>query len=337
MNCSQLVFIHGGLTYFAPLMQEAKKRGLPVSWIPPLHANIALPDSHSYSGEQRRCLDQAFAKENGIQVRNQQWVQAQSEGVFLVCEGTNSKWVQRNSGTTILSLTVMTDFRRLYCKYIDNVDWVILPNRKFATYYNPSSRCNLETNKNLYFGSPKYDIPIDDGTVYAKHGLPKEAKIAAVFMPKLRDVARVNLAAVFRELKQRGYYIVTKTRSKDPHSSLRGDKHVETTFYYPNTSMEIMSVAKVVINFDSTLVKEAVMMETPIINFSVKQHVRPLHFLYDGCCSVNLKAPFDYIAFGHHLDRIENADLHSEFGIIKKAYLFEAGMVSNRILEFITK
>ena len=175
----------------------------------------------------------------------------------------------------------------------------------------------------------------DEQAVREKYGIPNDKPVVTVFVPKVRDMGAVSMDNIRNVLRKDGCYIITKTRIKDPTPKrYQGDKHFHTSYYHPATPLELMAVSDIMVNFDSTAVKEAILMDTPVINFPVKTHVKPLHFLYDGVCAVNMRKPFDYGVFDGHIKRMLEGSFEKAFKAIKEQSLF-TGNVAEKIVNFI--
>ena len=336
MKALTVNFILGASVYYESLLKESCRLGINTNWWAPLHNNIALPNESPYSGQQRRIFDKNIADKYNAVLRNEKWITEQTEGVFFVCEGIKSNIVKRNKNTHIFSFIVNTDFKILYPKYINNVDWVLLPNKHYVTYYNAAHGNQLDTCKNLYFGSTKYDnLNFNSKQIYEKYSIHSDMPVAIVFLPKPADINKVKLKKILNILKSKGFFVFTKSRPKDPISKKYwGDSFLETS-YYPCTSLELISISDIVINFDSSVVEEAIMSEKNIINFAVKNSVKPLYFLYDNICAVNLLPPFNYDLFSSHIDRMRGNKFSDEFSKIKNTYLYQNGNIANKIIQFI--
>ncbi len=171
----------------------------------------------------------------------------------------------------------------LYETYIDRVDHVVFPSRKFADHYN------LSSEKHLFFGHPQFDraFYIDDEEVIDRLCLERSEKRALIILPKLKYLKHVDLLRIIGVLRETGHSIVTKTRGKDQYSDLRvlGDQHFDdmTTpvSWLPYTTPLLLQVSDIAINFGSTAILECIMKRTPIIDFDVKSF-RNFPFLYES-------------------------------------------------------
>ena len=228
-----------------------------------------------------------------------------------------------------LSLTYMTDFSVLYKNYINDVDHVIFPSKFWAEYYKQLS------DKNLYLGSPKYDIDINVASVLKKYNLSKNKK-ALVLAPRIRDMGKINLQNIYNILIEKGYEVLVKTRGKDKLlENLHGTRYFEDESWFPHTSLELMKVSDFVINFDSTAIKECVMSRTPVINYNIKPFEQPLKFLYEYDYCINLNEKIVYTNLYNHIDNISNIT-NEDFSDAIQNHLFENN-ASNSILNYLEK
>ena len=113
-------------------------------------------------------------------------------GIVFLVEGVEHNKVD-NSKTRIVSLTYMTDYSGLYDSYVNKVDHIVLPSKSFAKAYNKNSP------KNLYLGSPKYDVELNEEEILRKYDL-SGAKKALVIAPRSRDLGNAKLAQIYKTL-----------------------------------------------------------------------------------------------------------------------------------------
>jgi len=128
------------------------------------------------------------------------------------------------------------------------------------------------------------------------------------------------------------WQILVKTRGKDPASNeLKGERYFVDDSWYPHTTMELIKVSDVVVNFSSTTIKETIIMNKPMINFSCKLF-KHLNFLYDyDFCKESTTEDLE-----ESINYLINADLKSEYNRAIEKYLFPLGS-SKRIVEFACK
>ena len=204
----------------------------------------------------------------------------------------------------------------------------------FANYYD----CIDE--RNLFFGSPKFDINLDYKSILNKYKLKENNKFALIFYPKKRDIKKINIRTVYSLLRDLGYKIIVKTRGKDPIYSWlnRGDFYFLDTTWYPHTSQELIKISDIVINFGSTAIEECVMMNKPIIEFNVKPFENLFKPLYDYKFAYNFDPNFNKNEFKNAVNFLIKSDLKDEFKNAQNNNLFNNEINSSKeILKFLIK
>ena len=245
----------------------------------------------------------------------------------FVIEGDGLKYVNYNE--KIYSITYMTDFSLSFKKYIDKVSHVIFPNKYFANYYN------VNHEKNLYFGSPKYSFQYDSKEkINQKYKIKSNnKKNALIIFPRLRDVNKIDMKSLYQNIQDLGYNLIVKSRGKDPiPKNLQGDHHFLDLSWYPHTTLELLKISDVAINFSSTVIKECIMLNVPVINFHIKPFVKPLEFLYNFDYCRQLKSNYNKNDLINSLKYFSNNNLEKEFKKCRNLYLFEKEKVVDDII-----
>ena len=203
------------------------------------------------------------------------------------------------------------------------VDHVIFPSEFFANYHKTVS------DKNLYLGSPKYDVEIIREDVLQKYDLPASRNVLILF-PKLRDLEKSNIIEICNHIKKMNYNILLKSRGKDPVEKLgfhmmKAYKYFEDASWHPHTSMELMLASDLIINFGSTAIKECVMMRTPVINFPIKPHQieKTFPFLYEYDYCKQLKTNCSFEEFQSSVKYLTENNLSNAFDQSIKNHLFD--------------
>lgn len=312
------------LRYYIPLIKEGNRLGLKSQLHVYKTQKYHNPASHKH-------LLEEMAFDHGFVVNYRRKIEDKDSIVFSI-EGVNIDNI--SSCQKSVAITSMRDFTVHYDHYIDDVDHVCMPSEFFAQYFKK------ESPKNLYFGSPKYDVVIDPDSVRRRYRVGE--KNALVIFPRVKYLNGklfTVLQRAYESLHQMGYSIIVKTRGKDPiqsgmknHELYRGDTYVEDFSWYPHSTMELMSVSDFVVNFDSTASKECVMMDVPFINFCVKSS-RRFDFLYDYDYVINLAVSADVEKIKRSIEKIMSTDLKGSFQESREKHLFEKGDVSKNILE----
>jgi len=254
--------------YFIPLIIEGNKRGIKSKvFLRPTPAKYCCPEEWK---EQIKELSIKHEFETfPISKINTE------PGLTFLIEGTGVDYL--NSSHHKISLTAMLDFCVSYKNYIDKVDSVIFMSEFVAKHYNKISE------KNLYLGSPKYDITLDRDTIIKKFKLnpdkknvlilgPPTYQRCALTFPYLNKDKINNLYNKLRKILK-GYNFIYKTRGKyplegNPYSN-NMDYKFEDSFWFPHDSMQLTHVSDLVICFDTASIKEITMIEKPALNFRI--------------------------------------------------------------------
>ena len=307
------------LRYFIPLIVEGNKRKIK-SFV-----FVCEPSVHQKYNHPNKYKDVLTKLSNiyDFEIKNISDIQ-QYSGVTFFVEAVGLDRVLDKKYKKIV-LTYMVDYIHHYKKYIEKVDHVIFPSKFFAENYGCFS------SKNLYLGSPKYDVVLNEPAIKEKYNLSDKKKALIVF-PKLRDLRLNDLLTIYKALFDMGFEVLVKTRGKDPAPpELKGSRYFVDDSWYPHTTMELIKVSDVVINFSSTTIKETIIMNKPMVNFSWKPF-KHLNFLYEyDFCKEG--APGD---LEESINYLINADLKSEYNRAIEKYLFPLGS-SKRIVEFACK
>jgi len=313
------------LRYFLPLIIEGNKANIRSG------VYICKPNMNTKYNSPSKHLDSLnkLAREYDFDVYDIDEI-ANNDNPNILIEGVGIDHVKNNQPT--YSMTYMIDYKHLYDKYIDKVDYVIFPSKYYAEYYNKIS------DKNLYLGSPKYDVVIHKNEVLKNHNLDKNDKHALVLYPRNRDLAKIDLEKIYNFLHRLDYKIIVKTRGKDPvrNKNYRGDYYCLDESWFPHTTMELLSISDIVINFGSTSIKESILFQKPMINFHIKPEDRTfLKYFYEHPYCENLLPDVNYKKFENSVNNVLKATNEDYINIIKEC-LF-VGNSSKRILDFILK
>ena len=254
---------------------------------------------------------------------NVQHVNKASQDITFLIEGVGANLTKAKK----VSMTYMTDYQLSWKKYWNDIDYCIFPSKWFAKFIKKEN-----DEKSLFLGSPKYDLKFDKQNIFKKYGLNAELKYAFVPLPRARDLNLVNLSFIYNFLHDKGYKIITKSRGKDNYKG-GGDFNFLDASWFPHDSMELMKISDLVINFDSTCIKECIMLKKKVINFNVKPFEQLLPELYDGEYAANIKSDlWNADNLNQHYERIMASPLSCFDPIIEK-YLFRTGS-SARILDY---
>jgi len=242
-----------------------------------------------------------------------------------------------------VSLIEYFNFYTTYNKYINYVDYVIFPNKIYAERYN------FISSKNIFLGTPKYDINYEKDLVYNRYNLSNNRKYVVLFYPKIDKIKQKwgkNYIVYFNNLlewlDELGYTVIIKTRFKFIDKIINQiNKNiliVNDKDFYPETAIEILQIADLAICFSSTVIEEIVMSKTPFIEFIVCDVPR-LDFLRDSSYSYqiiknNLPNREEFIA---NIEKLMNNRENYNFDNIIDKYMFNKENVSKNIVDFLIK
>ena len=272
------------LRYFVPIISEAYKRGI--------QSHIFVEASNKYNCPSiPKNWDQILDIARKYSVKTHNIAEASDyDGIFFFVEDQGMSSIEKDKNKKFITLTFAINFTTGHKRhrYVDVADHILMPSKFFADYYGT----NYE--KNLFLGSPKFDVCFESDKIIDKYNLSRHSKKALIIFPKIRDLSKIDMSEIYKALKYEGYDILVKTRGKDPianHSmiiigvagkpetlklSLRGDHYFEDVSWYPHTTMELIHISDLIINFGSCAIEEIVMANRPVINFEVKTPIQPL-------------------------------------------------------------
>lgn len=308
------------LRYFMPLIIEGNKRNLLSTVF--IGSNAKYSSPHKYIDVIKNMSEQFNFKIDKLRAN------VSLADVTFFVEGSGIENIKGNGSKVVL--TSLRDFSVLYKNYIELSTYVIMQSKFLADHYGTLSE------KNMYLGSPKYDVILNKDKISIKYGLSN--KNALCLFPKLKHMDSrkyEQLLTIYSYLKKMGYNIVVKTRGKDlVPKKYRGDKYFEDYSWYPHSTMELMSISDIILNFDSTSIKESIMLNRPVINFSIKP-MKLFSFLYDDKYAPNLDMGVNYELFEQTLERLTSVDLSNDFYNAREKYLFQPSEISNKILNLV--
>lgn len=329
------------LRYFVPVISEAKNRGI--------KSNFFIGRSRKYNcpavEKNRLELDKIinYFEMGSYRLGEDRITKAQGE-VTITTEGVGIEHI--NEALFNISMSSMTDFTVSYNNYVHKVDHILLPSEFMAKYYHDMKVYPIDgtpaggtfTDKNIYFGSTKYDIDLNNFS-YGVNQMPKEKIKILFFAPNRNDAKSYNIFKNLLEVasKNKDTIAIVKTRGKHPVTKgLRGDAYFEDDHWYPHTSMILINESDIVVTFGSTVTKECVMLSKPFINIDMKKF-KHLDFLKSkSCIRIEDEKCVDYENFINLAVNLINDKSEDEFHQIREDYLFNepVGNVSKKLLDF---
>ena len=324
------------LKYFVPLIKEGNERGImsTVYWQPCGKYNC--PERHINNLKN-------LSEQIGFRLEKHTAQTASENPTFLI-EGIG----HQNFKGKKIALTAMVDYRGedgLYDASIKNIDYYVFPNKSWINSMpetgdslhgaaKPNKPKFLNDEKNLFLGSPKYDVELNKEEIIKKHNLSTKKK-CFLFYPRHRDIHQINMHKILSILEGMDYEILIKYREKE-QCDLPSNKNIKIfkdESWYPHTSMELIYASDMVINTDSTGIKECVFFKKPVLNFKIKPFVNWLNFLYDKKFHQELTLPFNYESIEEKIKKAELVEEKDFKNTIDK-FLFDPGS-SKRILDFL--
>ena len=118
------------------------------------------------------------------------------------------------------------------------------------------------------------------------------------------------------------------------NNEFKGDQYFVDDSWFPHTTMELINNSDLVVNFDSSTIKEAIMLEKPILNFNALDNRRVYTFLYDHKFCVDLKKnEMDEKKILDGIAHLIDNDFSEEYSFVKNKYLWTYNS-SKRILDY---
>lgn len=214
------------LQYYIPLIIEANKHNMSSTIYLESSTELATdPKQPCYQSEL-----QTLSEHHKISIKDINDITGTAGFVFF-CEGNivgkkNKDVIPKsilklNKNHIKVSIACNYEVVMFYRNYIHYVDYVIFPYEYMANYYK------LISPKNLYLGSPKYDInkTYDQFKIYKKYNLIKKRKYVLIIYPKnpvyhhkqnTLYPSRELLLASYDIFRRLGYSIIVKSRKQDP-------------------------------------------------------------------------------------------------------------------------
>ncbi len=315
------------LKYFLPLIAEGNKRGL--------KSRIFCWRSNKYNCISRNShMFEDLSKAYNFEIHVAQDVSKYVGPVFCI-EGLGVEHIDKDS-QTIFSFPYGTDYVMLFDRYIEEIDYSIFPSEEYAIYGKTVS------DKNLYLGSPKYELKLDKEEICVKYNLERDSKKAILIYPDARYYpAKIDLNHVYSALKEQGYQIMVKTRGKNPigQEKYRGDLYFLDKSWHPHTSLELIKVADLVVTHESSsAIKEAVFLKKPMLDMDVelKAKNRPIvrdvfRFFYDYDFHRRVTGDMSPTEIEILIKELEGKDYDSQFDDAIGKYLVKENACSNII------
>lgn len=215
--------------------------------------------------------------------------------IFVTIEGL--PFLNSRYHDNVFAITYMTDYTYLFEKYYKSVNAVFLPSKWMSTKISNYETYDLR--KIQYLGSPKYDcIPfLKKESILEKYTL-QDDKFFLIISPNTNEIEKsvAAIKTISIVAKNNGYKTILKGREKHTITA-EMERLVDYIFFdltwYPPTTLELIYISDVCFNFDSTTVKEIILLDKPCINFRVKSYRHPFEELFNAYPNINLKPMID--------------------------------------------
>jgi len=310
------------LRYFAPLIIEGNRRGIKSK----IYVGWRTFDKYNSPYKHEEYFRQFSEKYDVDLIDISKWSSNDGKITFFI-EGVglhNGPNIRKtNPDQLFVSITSMADYEALYSRYVNLCDYVCFPSRTFADEFG------LHNDKNLYLGSPKYDC-LDDLSQVDYLG---DSKVALVMYPSPLRVPFINMHNILNLLKKNNFEIWMKARAKNPvnDANLHGDRYFVEESWYPHYTLDLINQCDLVVNIDSSTIKESTILEKPMLNFNVKKVKRVYDFLFDCDHCVDLDSNSDDQAIDSSIELLLNTDYKKSYRDAKEKYLW-TGNASKTIL-----
>ena len=199
-------------------------------------------------------------------------------------------WKLDKKNTTKISLPENVNFKFVYDKFIDYVDYCIFSNPIVYNEYlihNKISSKKKNEEKHLYLGNTKYDIISKLDDIYSKYNLFKGSKYCLILLPKADHMTKKDMKSllkIYDYLHEMNMKIIVKNRPKNEQINdkncvekknfikyeplLKGDHYICSDIY-PNESLELISISELSIITSSSANEECLYAGIPCIDLEV--------------------------------------------------------------------
>tara|TARA_Y100000296_G_C5156342_1_gene249283 strand:+ start:461 stop:1561 length:1101 start_codon:yes stop_codon:yes gene_type:complete len=234
--------------------------------------------------------------------------------------------------------------------FLDNCDHFIGDKKT-----QPTKWClkKIKSPKNIFLGSPKYDIKLDKQQIISKYNLTNKKKILFLFpsvaphqkywiTKEARGLSEKQINSIYDIIRSLGFEVLVKSRLKHPIlRTCLGDRSFYDESWFPHTTMELMEVSDLAIMVDSTSMKECILQKTPFINIGLineKEQQHPKAILssltkYEYCKNYD-NVP-DMNELKNKIKELTSKQFSLEFEKAINKHLFQRGSSSQKIIDFI--
>ena len=360
----KIYFLLGEMThlrYFIPLVEENNKRKISSCFLVFFSGKYNCPSIHK-SELNNTCAQYNIKKTPAGEFREKNKTIVCVEKACSVA--VEAQGIPRENDFYVLA--AMFDYVHnydLYSKYAKNIifpsQWFLDCCRSFIGdgRIEPTSWSEekIRSSKNVFLGSPKYDVKLDREKIINKYNLTNKRKVLFLFpavsqqsgmwtTKEDRGLSEKQINDVYGIIRSLGFEVLVKSRIKHPITkNCSGDRDFYDESWFPHTTMELMEVSDLAIMVDSTSIKECVLQKIPFINIGLidervrvnaKNQLYPL-LQYKYC--QNYDSPPDANKLKDKIKHLTDNQFPEEFNEAKKTYLFEHDKSSKKIVDFIER
>lgn len=263
------------LKYYIPIIIEANNKKI-------YSTVFIIRNNRNKSNFDNRCpyksidILKKYSKKYKFNIENIE--KSKNINIIFDIDGEN-KFFYHNTNK-IISITWICDYIKNYSNYIDNIDYCIFNGKKFTynlfDYIDKKNLFLKNINKNLFLGSPKFDIKMDKKNLINKYNLSDKKKYLFIFLPKINTFDEKILIYILNFFNKKNYFLLLKNRKKDDYRKELIDRFPKNHLYlsvecwFPHTSLELIYISEFVFNFDSSGSIESIMLDKFIIHYQCK-------------------------------------------------------------------
>ena len=344
------------LRYFVPLADECIRKNINCNFLVYHSSKYNCPSRHE------KYLNRICEKHK-IQRLNLKDFDKQNQTIICIEPKSISK-LGLHQQNVIYVLTSQFDYMHNYDYYQNCAEKVIFPSKWFmqnCLSFIGDKRISetkwteekITSSKNVFLGSPKYDVELDKESIINKYQLTKRRKVL-FFFPAVaqqndmwvtknpRGLTFQQINEIYNVLRTAGFEVLVKSRLKHPiPRECEGDLSFYDESWFPHTSAELIEICDLVIMVDSTSIIECVLQKTPFINIGLidektrinaKNMTEPL-LNYDFCKNYDDIPKIDQLE--NQVKYLTSNNFEKQFCDANKNYFFEIGKSSEKIINFI--
>lgn len=237
----------------------------------------------------------------------------------------------------IFVITHATDAYAMLERYYDKVNWILFNSNYMAKNYREKDT----EKKFLITGGSQYLMIKDFNKqdILNKYKIPASKKIICVLGPPKKFYKETSkiIKILCDYAQERDYYIVYKTKKKQAVNAriywyLRKFRYFYDVSYFPFTTLELIYISDLSINFDSTAIQEMITLGKKSINFFTKSFRRMVEIYEEEAIpDLPLSATKDEVC--KTVDGMLEADLEADISLLRDRYCMSIDQISHNFQE----